>query len=265
MAEPDGARGGVATSEALYHDPAFADLYDAQNSEAALGTCADFAFVRARAADARAVLDLGCGTGELAVSLAPGRAVVGVDPAEAMLARARRRRGGRAVEWVRADVRGLDLGRRFDLIAMTGHAFQCLLTDEDIASALDAMRRHLGPDGRAIFDTRNPLVRCWERWTPERTRGVFDGPGGRFRKEVSAVRDEEARVVTYTETFTMPDGSVRRATARLRDLRREELEAMLRSAGLRPAEVLGDWRGAPWRDDSPEIVVVAAPASAVLP
>jgi ubiquinone/menaquinone biosynthesis C-methylase UbiE len=45
----------------------------------------------------RAILDLGCGTGVLAAALArkPDCLVVGVDPAAAMLALAKRRCGGR--------------------------------------------------------------------------------------------------------------------------------------------------------------------------
>lgn len=246
--------------EALYHDPALAALYDPQNADRARGGRPDFAFVRDRARRARHVLDLGCGTGELAASLAPGREVVGVDPAEAMLAEARRRPGGDAVRWVRADARDLDLGRRFDLIVLTGHAFQCFATEKDAAALLDAARRHLSPGGALIFDTRNPATRYWEGWTAERTAGRFDGPDGPdgpVRGVTEAVFDEATSVVAYSQTFTLPDGTTRRATARLRSARREDVEAALAGAGLRAAEVSGDWTGAPWREDSPEIVVVA--------
>jgi SAM-dependent methyltransferase len=246
--------------EALYHDAAFAGLYDAQNSDDARGGRPDFASVRARAGGARSVLDLGCGTGELAVSLAPGREVVGVDPAEAMLAQARARPGGNAVEWVLADARSLDLGRRFDLIALTGHAFQCFLTDEDIGALLATARRHLAPDGSLVFDSRNPATRYWEGWTPELTGRSFETPDGMGRRETTATHDPRTSIVTYTQRYRLPGGAERETQARLRSATRGEIEALAKAQGLRIVEVLGDWTGAAWREDSPEIVVVAAPA-----
>lgn len=246
--------------EALYHDPALAALYGAQNSDSARGGRPDFAFVRERARGARSVLDLGCGTGELAASLAPGRDVVGVDPAAAMLAVARGRPGGGAVTWVEADARTVELGRRFDLIAMTGHAFQCLVTDEDIAALLAAARGHLAPNGAFIFDTRNPATRYWEAWTPERTGAVLERPRGLGRCETSARFDPATSVVTYAQRYTLPNGPERETSAWLGNVTREGIEAMLAAQGLRAAQILGDWGGAPWREDSPEIVVVATAA-----
>lgn len=246
--------------EALYHDPALAALYDPQNGEEAVGRCADFAFVRERAEGAASVLDLGCGTGELAASLALGRRVVGVDPAEAMLAIARARPGGERVEWVLADARVLDLGRRFDLIALTGHAFQCFVTEEDVAALFSSAARHLASDGALIFDSRNPATRYWEGWTPRRTTRTFETSEGRGRCVTSAAFDPAMSVVTYRQCYTLPDGSERESAARLGSATRMEIEAMLAAAGLRAVEVLGDWHGAPWREDSPEIVVVAGHA-----
>src|SRR3546814_7113595 len=67
------------------------------------GWGADFDFCRRLAAEAKSVLDLGCGTGELAVALSEGCDVVGVDPAPAMIEVARRRPGGDRVTWIEAD------------------------------------------------------------------------------------------------------------------------------------------------------------------
>ena len=60
--------------------------------------------------EARTVVDLGCGTGQLAVALAErGCHVVGVDPAKAMLDRARGRPGGHLVEWVLVDISAVEV------------------------------------------------------------------------------------------------------------------------------------------------------------
>ena len=91
----------------LYHDPALADFYDLENG---WDRSPDFAFCRALAEEAGSVLDLGCGTGELAVALAAGRRVAGVDPAPAMLDIARAKPGAQGVDFVEGDARTLRLG-----------------------------------------------------------------------------------------------------------------------------------------------------------
>ena len=53
--------------------------------------------------------------------------------------------------------------QEFDLVVMSGHAFQVLLGDDEIRSALAAVRAALVPGGRFAFETRNPPARTWER------------------------------------------------------------------------------------------------------
>ena len=49
----------------LYHDPALADFYDLENG---WDRSPDFVFCKALAEGAGSILDLGCGTGALAVA-----------------------------------------------------------------------------------------------------------------------------------------------------------------------------------------------------
>jgi len=78
--------------DAIFAHPRLAAIYDALNGERAdLGLYLDLA----SDTGARTVLDVGCGTGTLALLLADrGVAVVGVDPAEASLDVARARDPG---------------------------------------------------------------------------------------------------------------------------------------------------------------------------
>lgn len=64
----------------------------------------------------------------------------------------------------------MDLDRRFDLVTMTGHAFQVLLDDESVRAALLNFHRHLAPDGLSAFESRNPQARAWESWVAEQFR-----------------------------------------------------------------------------------------------
>ena len=110
----------------------------------------------------RSVLDLGRVTETLAAALAPGREVFGVDPAAAMLTRAREREGGAAVAWVEA----ARLGRHFELIVLTGHTFQVFLTDDDQRAVCETIAAHLAPGGTYIFDSRLPAREEWRTWEP---------------------------------------------------------------------------------------------------
>ena len=176
----------------LYDDPELVQFYDLENAWGA-----DFDLCAELAAEARSVLDLGCGTGRLAASLAETCAVTAVDPAAAMLAVARQRPGGDRVNWVEADARDLRLGRRFDLIMLTGHAFQVFLTPADQAAVLRTIARHLNPRGRFIFDSRNPAAAAWRSWGPEESRRKIHHPTlGPVEAWNDAVRNAEGGIVT---------------------------------------------------------------------
>lgn len=49
---------------------------------------------------------------------------------------------------------------------MTGHAFQCLVTDDDVGAALAAIHAALRAGGSFVFETRHPQARAWEEWNP---------------------------------------------------------------------------------------------------
>ncbi|MFJ5529895.1 class I SAM-dependent methyltransferase [Streptomyces sp. NPDC093261] len=240
-----------------FSDVTLAGLYDALN---AWGPSDDFYL--GLVMSARSVLDVGCGTGAL---LARAREaghdgqLCGLDPAAAMLVRARDRAPG--VEWVLGDFRSHRWQGAFDLVVMTGHAFQELVHDDELRDCLDGVRDALAAGGRLVFETRNPEARAWESWTPDRVREVPYVDGG----VVSVRHETETPVrgdrVTYTSTF---DGTgwerptVSRGT--LRFLGPDALSRFLTGAGLRVVEQYGDWRRGPLTPTSPEIITVAEAA-----
>lgn len=91
------------------------------------------------------VLDAGCGTGRVAIELARrGVDVVGVDLDPPMLEAAREKAPD--LDWVAADLRSVDLGRRFDVVAAPGNVMIFLApgTEREVVANL---ARHVGPDG----------------------------------------------------------------------------------------------------------------------
>lgn len=240
-------------SDRLYHDPALVRFYDLDN-----GWGADLDFCLGLAGNARSVLDLGCGTGRFAARLAGSREVAGVDPAAAMLDVARRRPGGDRVAWIEADARTVRLGRRFDLVVLTGHAFQVFLTEADRRAALATIAAHLAPGGRFVFDVRNPLAEEWRQWTPDLSRRLLDDPDlGRVEAWNDVSHDARTGIVTYETRYRALAGGGRwAATSRIGFTGRETLARLMDEAGLVVERWMGDWRGAPFEPASPEIIAL---------
>lgn len=204
-----------------------------------------------------AVLDVGCGTGLLlrgARQAGHRGRLCGLDPAGAMLEVARQRSD---VEWVHGDLASVAWDRQFDLVVMTGHAFQVLVSDDDVRRSLLAIRSALTGDGRFAFETRNPLAREWERWTPDRGIEITDDDGVvvRMAHRVEAV---EGDLVRFSTTFSSPAWArpqVSRST--LRFLGPGPLSSFLSGAGLAVEEQFGDWARNPPTATSPEIITVS--------
>jgi SAM-dependent methyltransferase len=211
---------------------------------------------------AASVLDVGCGTGMLLRrARAEGHAgrLCGLDPAAAMLDVARV--GGEDVEWVLGDLSSVSWAGEFELVVMTGHAFQVLTGDEELREALAAVRHALTPGGRFAFETRNPLAHGWEEWTPENTVEVTDGSGAVVRQEHQVDLPVRGDLVSFTTTYSSP--AWRRpehSRSQLRFLGADALAAFLVGAGLPIAEQYGDWDRSALVPASPEIITVASRA-----
>lgn len=240
-------------TEPLFHDPDFTRFYDADNP---WDTDKDYCLKLA--VNASSVLDLGCGTGELATMLAKTRRVAGVEPAPAMLDHARRRQGAEKVRWVEADARSVRLDETFDLVVMTGHAFQCLLTKDDQQALCATIAAHLAPGGTFIFDSRNPAVEEWKQWTSEQTRRTIEVPDlGQIEAWNDARFEAASGTVAYDTVYLEPRSGRRwQATSRLLFAGQAQIAAALTAAGLEAETWLGDWHGAPMTASSPEIIPV---------
>ncbi|MBK0399333.1 class I SAM-dependent methyltransferase [Limibaculum sp. M0105] len=250
--EKESAERPEAIGDALYDDPALAAFYDLEN-----GWAEDTRCCLRLAQDAARVLDLGCGTGLLAAAIAErGGEVVGVDRAGAMLDLARARHGGGRVEWIAGDARDLRLGRRFDLVVMTGHAFQVFLTEADMRAACRTIAAHLAPGGRFVFDTRNPGAAEWQEWVPSLSRRTLRHPAlGEFDAWNDVDGPSAEGIVTYTTVYrSHVTGHELSAHSRIRFSRRETVAACIGDAGLSVDAWWGDWSGTPWTPAAPEII-----------
>jgi SAM-dependent methyltransferase len=239
----------------LFSDARLAALYDVFFPWEARG---DFGFYLPLVMSADAVLDVGCGTGALlhgAREAGHAGRLCGLDPAGGMLEQARKRPD---IEWVLGDLASVAWEREFDLVVMTGHAFQVLVGDDELRASLAAIRSALTTDGRFAFETRNPLARAWESWTPGNAAEITDAAGAVVRMAHEVETPAEGDIVRFSSTFTSPGWDrpqVSRST--LRFLGADSLAEFLSGAGLVIEEQFGDWDRQPLTDMSPEIITIA--------
>jgi len=126
--------------------------------ETEYATTVDHAFLKALVTpDVRAILEVPAGVGRnLDWLAATRREVVMADLEPAMVARLRERIAERhpeeRVTALAADMRYLNLPRRFDLIIVPQGGLQLLPGPEDALRALTSLRLHLRPTGRLVLD-----------------------------------------------------------------------------------------------------------------
>lgn len=234
------------------YDLRLVELYDGDNPD---GPDHDYYRALASQGGAQRILDVGCGTGILTVTLAaPGTTVVGVDPSPRMLAFARQRSGADTVTWVEGDASDVVDGP-FDLIVMSGNVAQHI-TDPHWERTL-AQLRALASEGAVLaFESRNPAARAWETWAGAEptTRDTVFGPltewceadelangqvllrfFNRFESENELVVDE--RVLTFRGAEVLAD--------------------QLAAADFDVSAIWGDWHRTPFDGNQPLMVFEA--------
>ncbi|HLP49057.1 MAG TPA: class I SAM-dependent methyltransferase, partial [Candidatus Kapabacteria bacterium] len=99
----------------------------------------------------RDVLEIGCGTGNLApYFLKAGYEYTGLDLYDEMLQIARQNHPEAA--FVQGDMRDLHLPRNYESIIITGRSFCYMTTNKDVMAALQSIYRTLKKKGILIFD-----------------------------------------------------------------------------------------------------------------
>jgi ubiquinone/menaquinone biosynthesis C-methylase UbiE len=234
-----------------YTDPRLAVFYDQLNE---WGPDSDFYLDLVMSAES--VLDVGCGTGSVLrrarAADHPGR-LVGVDPAAAMLNQAKTRTD---VDWILGDLRTVSFDHEFQLVIMTGHVFQVFLTDDEIGAAFTAVRAALADGGRFAFETLNPRLRPWEKWTNQAEVVAADGA-------VVSAANENPRlvgsgIVEVVGKFSSPSWEREvLCPSRFRFVEVEELDAFLSEARLAVVERYGLWDRRPFTGQLPEIITIA--------
>ena len=244
----------------------YAPFYDWENARTLQRR--DVAFwQRLAAAQDGPVLELGCGTGRIAVPVArAGARIVGIDRSHEMLARARTRivrtglRG--RLTLVRGDIRDLPFTRRtkFSAVLAAYGILQSLTRERDLTRTLAAVARVLRQGGLFAID----VVPDLPKWDEYRNRISLSGRHGRHSTLtlVETVRQDRAKRLTiFDQEYRERRGDQRRVhrfSLTFRTLTVPQMRRRLERAGFKVLAVLGDYQGGPWDPRADVWIILAA-------
>jgi SAM-dependent methyltransferase len=186
------------------------------------------------------ILDLGCGTGRVALDLAERAfdvTAVDSDPAlTAELARRARERGV-AVAVVTADVRAMSPGRSFPLAIAPMQLVQLLGGAPGRAAMLRGLRRHLVAGGRLAAALADPAAALADEDAAPPLPDVLERDGWVLSSQPLDVRLEEHGVAIHRlRQLVSPGGELSDElhTVHLDPVTPDQLEEEARDAGLAP-------------------------------
>jgi SAM-dependent methyltransferase len=177
----------------------------------------------------RSLLDVCCGTGQLALQfLQAGYVVTGLDNSEPMLAHARINcasfvSSGEA-SFVLGDAADFSMASRFGLAVSTFDALNHLPGIDALLSCFACVHQHLLPGGMFAFDLNTVTgLRRWNNINVEDTqdamivnRGMYDEERRQGRIRISGfVRQESGTWLRFDETFVENAWSIREVTSAL--------------------------------------------------
>ncbi len=216
----------------------FAEVYDDWYGELT-DTDACVAEVVRLAADG-AVLELGVGTGRLAIPLASaGLSVTGVDSSPAMLAALAAKPGGAAVTARQGDMADPPVGdERFAVVLVAYNTLFNLVADGEQARCIAAAARLLVPDGVLVI----------EAFVPAAGEGRSDEVGARTvtadRVVLSVSRTDPEAQEVLGQFVDITEAGIRLRPWHVRWSTPEQLDEMARAAGLGLDARSADWSGA---------------------
>ena len=243
----------------------YAAYYDWENKQT-VGR-RDIAFWQRIAASVEGwILELGCGTGRIALPVArQGAQIVGIDRSASMLARARTRvkraKLQSRVQLIRGDIRHLPFpDRSFRLVMAPYGILQSLLDEQLLSATLKDVRRVLTREGLFGLELVADLP-AWDEYANRVTLRSNRGPHGKPIKLIETVKqDRKQHITRFEQQFVEGRGAAairRKFSLAFRTLTVPQMVQRLETAGMEVSALLGDYQGGPW-DLRAEVWIILA-------
>ena len=234
-----------------YFGERVAARYDDPDSEmfqpAAIDPVVDFL---AELAGDGAALELGIGTGRIAIPLAQrGVRVHGIDLSDAMVARLRAKPGADAIGVTIGDFASTRVGGTFSLAYLVFNTINNLTTQDEQVACFQNVAAHLEPGGSFVIEVGVPAL---QRLPPGETVRPFD-------VSPTHVGFDEYDVVSQgliSHHYSIVDGELEVLSIPFRYVWPSELDLMARLAGMTLRERFGGWKGEPFTSASTKHISV---------
>jgi SAM-dependent methyltransferase len=191
-----------------------------------------------------AVLELGIGTGRIALPLAQrGVEVHGIDVSPEMLARLREKPGGADIPVTIGDFATTKVDGTFSLAYLVFNTINNLTTQDEQVACFQNAAAHLEPGGCFVAEVGVPNTRRLE---------VFDVSDTHVG--VDELDFDTQRLVSHH--FNLVDGRWERLSVPFRSVSPAELDLMARIAGMSLRERWSGWEREPFTGDSAKHVSV---------
>jgi SAM-dependent methyltransferase len=244
----------------------------------------------------REILEIGVGTGRIAIPLAKaGFNVVGLDIEKSMLGVAKEKTAKleknvrKKLNFIEGDARNFDLNQQFDLITIPFNTFCHFLTKDDQVAVLKNIHKHLNPvKGVLVIDTFNSISKVAEEWDSSKD-GKIPEDRSSFKQYIAIDTQREVVVRRLIRDYFDYAGGMKKLfidrqseVYRLRDLKlinenRSVFEAasldimsaldILPKAGFGKWKVVGDYDGHPSLDLMPLMIdmeIKGAPSEKII-
>lgn len=184
------------------------------------------------------ILDLGCGTGNHSIILqSMGYKIVGVDISQTMLENAIKKideKNSKLIKFEHGDIKTWRTKETFDAVIMMFAVLGYQISNEDVVSALQNVRRHIKKGGIFIFDVWfGPSVVSQKPST--RTKKINTEAGKLTRKASSQLHITENTVTVHYETNLEKNGRVLASVEEDHDMRYffpKELDMFIQTTGF---------------------------------
>lgn len=229
----------------------WADIYDDVVAGMDLDTEGTVGFL-ARMAGEGPVLELGIGTGRIALPLQTlGVEIHGIDASEAMIAKLRDKPEGGRIPVTTGDFADVAVDGRYRLIYVVFNTIWALLTQRDQERCVRNVAEHLTDDGAFVASAFVPDPSRFDRGQRVSARAVGSG---RALIEIST-HDPATQRVSSQQVFLEDGAPPGLYPVEVRYVWPSELDLMARLAGLRLRERWGGWHGEPYTGEGRHVSV----------
>lgn len=210
------------------------------------------------------VLELGCGTGRVALALAEDADVVGLDLAPAMLDLMRQKAEHAALDITLAlgDLRSFDLERTFPLVLLTYNTINHLTDLDAFNRAMKSVKKHLDAGSRFVIDTFQPSL-AFLGTEPEKRRQILRYVDPYTKEETRLFEENHYDAATQLNRIVWiyaTDAGETRREMQMRIYFPAELDALLALNGLTIEAKYGDYDERPFDRKSGKQLIVARAA-----